>query len=351
MNTVLKLASVALMTGTLAVAASSQSPYRPDPWITTKTKIALFTANDVSGARVNVDTVAGRVTLHGKVETAAEKVRAEEIAKRIEGVTKVRNLLQVVPDVNKKATKLEDAAIAKGVKSALETDVALSDSKIGVRSVNKGVVLLDGSSSSLSAHLRAIRVASRVDGVRRVASEVTSPDVLADREIRQDELAAQMPPNAPDRTVGTSFSDAWISTAAKIRLMADGETPAMDINVDTENGVVTLFGIVPTKESKAAAEADVRKVSGVKQVNNALEIVPANKQKAGEVRDDETLEAAKSALETQDAFDKVSVDVKNGVARLTGTVSNQSDWLMAAVTVRASRGVRSVNNDLTVTRK
>jgi hyperosmotically inducible protein len=140
----------------------------------------------------------------------------------------------------------------------------------------------------------------------------------------------------------------WITTAAKVRLMADGDTPAMEINVDTDDGVVTLFGVVPTKESKAAAEANVAKVSGVKKVENALQVVPPEKQEAVEVKDEEALEAAKKALQIKDAFKDVSVEVKNGVARLTGTVQNQSDWLMAAVSVRGSRGVRSVNNDLKV---
>lgn len=350
MNLLLKLGSLALMTGTLAVAADTQGPYRPDPWITTKTKLALLTADNVSGTRVNVDTVAGRVTLHGKVETAAEKARAEEIAKQIEGVTQVRNLLQVVPDTKKKATNLADAAVDKNVKTALEADTTLQDSKLSVKSVNKGVVLLSGTASSLSAHLRAVRVAARVDGVRRVASEIESPDMLADREIRQDEQATPSAPAAADRSVGTTFSDMWISTAAKVRLMADGDTPAMEINVDTDNGVVTLFGVVPTKEAKAAAEANVRKVDGVKQVDNALEVVPAAKQEAGEVKDEDALRATKDALDNTDAFDNVSVEVKNGVARLTGTVPSQSDWLRAAVTARSIRGVRSVNNDLKVKR-
>lgn len=348
MNVFLKLGSFALMTGTLAVAASAQEPYRSDPWITMKTKLALFTDPSVSGTRVNVDTVNGRVTLHGKVETAAERARAEEIAKQIEGVAQVRNLLQVVPDTKKQATSYQDSAVSKDVKEALESDAALKDSKIRLQSVNKGVVLLAGTASSLSAHLRAVRVASRVDGVRRVASEVESPDTLADREIRREEAAAQSPPAASDPGAGTTFSDMWISTAAKMRLMADSETPAMDINVDTENGVVTLFGIVPTKQSKQAAEADVRKVDGVKNVDNALQVVPAEKQKAGEIRDDQALDAAKKGLGGKDAFKDVSVDVKNGVARLTGTVPSQGDWLMAAVIVRSSDGIRSVNNDLKV---
>lgn len=350
MNVFVKMVPLALMAGTLAIAANTDQPYRPDPWITTKTKIALLTSADVPGTRVNVDTISGRVTLHGTVATAAEKARAEAIAKQIEGTTEVRNLLQVVPDKNKKATRLEDAVVQNSAETALESDEALSGSKIYVQSVNKGVVLLAGKADSLSAHLRAIRDVAATDGVIRVASEVQSPDTMADREIRHDEIRAQSPTIASARGVGQAFADMWISTAAKVRLMADGDTPAMSINVDTEDGVVTLFGIVPTNESKEAAGADVAKVSGVKRVENALEVVAPDEQAAGEVRDDEAVETAEDVLRANGAYDDVSVDVKNGVARLTGTVSNQSDWLMAAVTVRSSRGIKSVHNDLTVQR-
>ncbi len=348
MNAYLKLGAIALLTGTLTAAASTGHPNRPDPWITTKTKLALLTAENVPGTKINVDTVNGRVTLHGKVETAAQKARATEISKQVEGVTEVRNLLQIVPDSKAQATNLSDAVITTNVTAALESDPALDDSHIRTQSVNKGVVLLGGKAESLSAHLRAVRIAAGVNGVRRVASEVESPDTLADREIRREESAPASTESG--RSAGSTFSDMWITTAAKMRLLADGDTPALEINVDTENGVVTLFGIVPTPESKQAAEADVKKVSGVIRVDNALQVVPAGEQKAVEVRDDVALEAAKSALLSKVAFANVSVEVKNGAARLTGTVPNESDWLMAAVTVRGSRGIRSVNNDLIVER-
>jgi osmotically-inducible protein OsmY len=350
MNVILKIVPIALLTCTLVGAANNEKTYRPDPWITTKTKIALLTSTDVPGRRVNVDTVSGRVTLHGTVATTAEKTRAGAIAKQIEGATDVRNLLQVVPDTDKKVTKLEDAVVRNNAETALKSDAALSGSKIHVQSVNKGVVLLAGTADSLSAHLRAIRDVAVTDGVVRVASEVKSPDTMADQEIRRDEITAQSTMPASAGGVGQAFKDMWISTDVKMRLMADGDTPAMSINVDTKDGVVTLFGIVPTIESKQAAGADVAKVSGVTRVDNALEVVAADKQAAGEVRDDDAVKASEGDLRKNGAYDDVSVDVKNGVARLTGTVSNQSDWLMAAVSVRSSRGINSVNNDLTVKR-
>ena len=67
--------------------------------------------------------------------------------------------------------------------------------------------------------MRAIEVARAVPGVRRVESEVTSPDRLADAEIWRD--ADAMAPSGPPSTV----SDMWITTATKVRLIA-ADVPA-----------------------------------------------------------------------------------------------------------------------------
>src|SRR4029453_8612059 len=55
----------------LSLAADSK-----DAWLTTKAKIALLTTEGVKVTSVNVDTVDGTVTLHGKVRTGAEKEKA-----------------------------------------------------------------------------------------------------------------------------------------------------------------------------------------------------------------------------------------------------------------------------------
>jgi osmotically-inducible protein OsmY len=44
---------------------------------------------------INVDTENGVVRLHGEVPTAAAKQRAEEVARKVDGVTSVRNELRV----------------------------------------------------------------------------------------------------------------------------------------------------------------------------------------------------------------------------------------------------------------
>jgi osmotically-inducible protein OsmY len=143
-----------------------------DSWITTKAKIALLTADGVSATDVNVDTVDGAVTIHGKVRTEAEKAKAESAVRELDGVKSVRNLVQVVPESAQKAVKATDRDIKDKVEASLKADPALESGNIKVASVNRGVVLLSGKAETLDQKLRAIERAVAVDGVRRVATEI-----------------------------------------------------------------------------------------------------------------------------------------------------------------------------------
>ena len=224
----------------------------------------------------------------------------------------------------------------------MRADPSLQNSQIAVQSVNQGVVRLAGTAQTLSAHRRAVEVVARVPGVRRVASEVHSPDTLADAEIWREPT-----PHQPREAYGMreAASDMWITSETKMRLLADSQTPALDINVDTQAGVVTLFGIVPSQKAKAAAAADARQVSGVTRVVNDLQVVASAKQAAVKARDEELARAVKQAFETA-AFKDISVEVKNGVVRLTGTVATGAQRLEAAMAARAIPGVRAVKDDL-----
>lgn len=157
--------AMAGLLGVSAVAADTN-----DVWLTTKAKIALLTTEGVSVRGVNVDTVDGAVTLHGKVKTEAEKEKAGTAVRGVDGVKNVRNLLQVVPDAFKDAVKASDAVIKDRVQAAFKADKSVEG--INVASVNNGVVLLSGKAAGLTEKLRAIEIAWNVDGVSRVASEV-----------------------------------------------------------------------------------------------------------------------------------------------------------------------------------
>jgi hypothetical protein len=74
-----------------------------DSWITTKTKTALLADKRVSSFQIKVKTNRGVVMLRGKVDSAEERSAAERIARGIDGVRSVSNLLQVVPRTQRKA--------------------------------------------------------------------------------------------------------------------------------------------------------------------------------------------------------------------------------------------------------
>jgi len=314
----------------------------PDAWITTKIKLALLTTEGVSGTAIKVDTVIGRVTLYGKVHSAQEKAKAETIARKVDGVQDVRNLLQVVSPQHEKAVQVSDDELKQRVEQALQADPSLKSSNIAVQSVNQGVVLLSGTAKTLSAHLRAVEVAAAVPGVRRVATEIQSPDTLADEEIWR----APTPPR-PRQGYGVwdTASDIWITSAVRMSLMADSNVPGLEIDLDSWDGVVTLFGIVSSQDAKGAAEADALKVSGVKRVVNELQVVPSAKQQAVNASDDELRHEVRKALD-EHGFRDVGLEVKNGVARLTGTVPTGARNLEAAVVARSIPGVRAVEDDL-----
>jgi osmotically-inducible protein OsmY len=355
-----RMGSASVAAGALAVAvvmtpvAAQSETGVSDAWITTKTKMALLTSEGPSALRINVDTVDGRVALHGTVETAEQKAQADEPAAGVDGVRKVHNLLQVVPEEAHDVVEASDEEIADRVKAALAADEELPKGTVEVRSVNEGVVLLGGEVPRMTQHLQAIETASEVEGVRRVASQIRSPDRLADQEIWRENDATErgVTEKASDtmERAGTTASDLWTTSAVKMRLMADERTPGLDVNVDTRDGEVTLFGIVGSAEAKQAAEEDARKVSGVSVVHNQLQVVPEAKQEAVEATDEVIAESVEQALSNRSDLDEgdIGVEVRNGVARLTGTVPSHQERLLAAVTARRAPGVRAVADDLRV---
>ena len=68
-----------------------------DTWLWIKTRWDLAAADDLRDSTINVDVDNDVVTLSGTVASAAQKTRAEAVAKAVEGVKSVRNELKVQP--------------------------------------------------------------------------------------------------------------------------------------------------------------------------------------------------------------------------------------------------------------
>ena len=74
-----------------------------DGWLWTKTRFDLAAADDLRDSTINVDVENAVVTLSGTVATAAQKAKAETVAKSVEGVKSIKNMLKVSADTNSNA--------------------------------------------------------------------------------------------------------------------------------------------------------------------------------------------------------------------------------------------------------
>ena len=66
-----------------------------DSVITTKAKAAIFNTPDLNTLQISVETSKGEVLLSGIVDSEAAKMKAEEVVKKVGGVTSVKNSLEV----------------------------------------------------------------------------------------------------------------------------------------------------------------------------------------------------------------------------------------------------------------
>ena len=66
-----------------------------DGWLWVKARFDLAAADDLRDSTINVDVDNAVVTLTGTVASAAQKTRAETVAKAVEGVKGVKNQLKV----------------------------------------------------------------------------------------------------------------------------------------------------------------------------------------------------------------------------------------------------------------
>lgn len=173
-------------------------------------------------------------------------------------------------------------------------------------------------------------------------------------------------------TVACGQSDAGISTAIKSKFVADDMVKAYEIDVDTDNRVVTLTGEVATSIAKDQALKLARETDGVRDVVDKLSVADtaatsgvldredddvgdkaaAAADRAGVVVTDAAITSAVKAkllADTTVGGLKIDVDTTEGVVTLTGDVASKTEANEAVRLARGTDGVRSVVDRLRVT--
>jgi hyperosmotically inducible protein len=144
---------------------------------------------------------------------------------------------------------LDDSAITAKVKSAFVADKQVKALDIQVATF-KGTVQLSGFASSQQEIDQAVKLAREVPGVKSVKNDIR-----------------RTPQNS-----GAYLDDSAITAKVKSAFVADRQVSALNIRVETNNGVVQLSGFASSRPEIDRAGALVRDIQGVKSVENNIQL-------------------------------------------------------------------------------
>jgi osmotically-inducible protein OsmY len=119
--------------------------------------------------------------------------------------------------------------------------------------VAEGQVLLSGTTPSDQNRIDAERIAWGVSGVETVANQIVV---------------------GKNRGVLGSTHDNWITARVRAKLINDGAIKGMNINIETQSGVVYLMGLVRSEDELRRAAESASYVGGVQRVVSYMLVRP-----------------------------------------------------------------------------
>lgn len=163
-----------------------------------------------------------------------------------------------------------------------------------------------------------------------------------------------------------ALGDAGITVRIDTAYLFNTHLSATAIDVDTDHGVVTLSGEVPSDVHRDLAVSIAKSADGVRDVHDRLSVskekdaarLQANGRRAsdrtfGQAVHDATITASiKMQLATGKgvAAHDINVDTRRGRVTLTGQVASEAARQLAVRIARDTEGVREVENNIHVSR-
>ena len=200
-----------LMLGT--TTATAQVNTIKDGWLVMKVHSEFVNEDLLEGSNIDVDVKNGVVTLQGTVTSEAGRARAQELARKNDGVKNVVNQLRIAPAHDNKAERAMDKTKDKTARAADKAEDKLD--KAGDKSANAA------------------------------------------------------------KKTGRAIDDGWIKSKIYAQYLADWNTVLddSDIDVDVSNNMVTLNGTVKSAAAKTRAVAIAKDTDGVHGVTDNLRVV------------------------------------------------------------------------------
>lgn len=266
----------------------------------------------------------GVVTLNGTVDSWQEYEICSFVTKGVKGVTEVKN--DIIVQYRSERT---DPEMKKEIEARLENDIYVDDYLIKVK-VKNGKVTLSGDVSSLAEKNRAGNDAY-VGGVKHV-----DIDDLFITWWTRDTMRR--------KSAYVSRSDEQVKKAVKDAFFYDPRVSSFNPDVDVDNGIITLSGVVNNLKAKKAAEKDALSVTGVWRVKNYLKVRPAT------IPTDDVLKKriARAFFNNPwvDRFE-INIDAVGGWVYLSGEVNTLFQKNKAEQLAEGVKGVSNVINKIT----
>jgi len=160
------------------------------------------------------------------------------------------------------------------------------------------------------------------------------------------------------RNVHSPGGDAFITARVKTAFIFNRHLNAFRINVDTDDGRVTLAGVVPTHIQKDLAGAIARSTRGVKDVDNRLQVTNGKIDEPDEtertfsqaVADATTTASVKLDLAFASGVkaSEINVSTRWGTVTLRGSVGTKAERGLAVKIAEDAAGVKEVVDEIQV---
>ncbi len=151
-------------------------------------------------------------------------------------------------------------------------------------------------------------------------------------------------------TIGTVIDDSVITTSVMSALLAEPDVKSLDLKVETRKGEVQLSGFVDNQAQMDRAIAVARTIAGVAGVQSNMGLKGAARTVGVKVDDGIVTAAVKAALMGDAKVNSTDIGVvtRKGEVQLSGFVDNQSQIDRALIITRATQGVTSVSNEMSI---
>lgn len=257
-------ASVAIPPSRSFAQTAPQTPVTAKSSLETRIEAIFDNDAELSGHDIDVDVDGTVVTLKGTVATAAERERAERLAK-LDGVTRVVNEIKIDP-----AAKRMSRADRAAEKTKAGTNKAIDATKGAAEKTVDKTKEIAGKTADKTKEI-AGKTADKSKEVGKTTAEKSKAGAGVAKDAGKD--IGQKTKEAAS-TTGEAITDGWITTKVKAKMVDERLLKGSDINVDTNDHVVTLKGTVASEAGKARAEEIARTTDGVKRVVNQLVVKP-----------------------------------------------------------------------------